>query len=444
MKAKHWFIFLVVLFPFFEVLYAQTINKAKLDSLFLVLEQKNKAMGSIVINLDGKTIYQKSFGYCVLESGKKQEANSGTIYRVGSISKMFTAVMIFQLVEEGKLTLATTLDNYYPQIPNAKQITIGQLLNHRSGIHSFTSDPDYKAYMTQTKSRDEMIAIIAKSQADFKPNEKAQYSNSNFVLLGYILEKIESKPYSKLLEERIASTIGLKSTYLGGKTNLEKGESYSYRFEDKWVKEPETDMSIPGGAGAVVSTPLDLARFIESLFAGKLISAGSLDQMKTITDGYGMGMFQMPFDNKKAYGHGGSIDGFVANLGYFPDEKLTVAYCSNGHVYNFNQIMIGVLSIYFGKDYQIPSFVTINIDPKELDKYTGEYISDQIPLKITVSKHNNTLRGQATGQPFFPLEAFAENKFRFEPAGIEIDFEPSKGEMILKQGGKSYLYRKVN
>jgi CubicO group peptidase (beta-lactamase class C family) len=440
MSLKNLSALILGIFFSISIVFSQNLNKPKLDSLFTLLSQKNKAMGSIAISSKGTIVYQKSIGYS--DYDKKQEATPKTKYRIGSISKMFTTVIIFQLIEEGKLSLETKLNTYFPQIPNSSQITVGNMLNHRSGIHSFTSDADYRNYMTNPKTPEELVSIIAKSKADFKPNEKAAYSNSNFVLLGYIVEKVEGKPFHKVLKERITSKIGLENTYVGEKTSLETGESYSYSYLNTWIKQPETDMSIPGGAGAIVSTPQDLTKFIESLFAGKLISKGNLELMKTVTEGHGMGMFQIPFGTKKAYGHNGGIDGFVSNLSYFPEESVAVAYCSNGNAYNFNDILIGVLSIYFNKDYKLPTFSTLSLKTEDLDKYLGEYSSTDIPIKITITKKDSVLYGQGTGQPVFPLEATGQDEFKFDPAGIVMEFYPAKNEMLLKQGGKTYTFKR--
>ncbi len=422
--------------------YSQNFNKPKLDSLFDMLAEKNKAMGSVTISKNGAVLYSRAIGYSVISEKENKSSTDITKYRIGSISKMFTATMIFQLIEEGKIKLTTTLDNYFPALPNAKQITISNLLNHRSGLHNFTNDPDYTTWMTRPKTQDEMLAIISKNKVDFQPNEKGMYSNSNYVILGYIIEKITNQPYSKNLKERITSKIGLPNTYFGSKTNTNNNESYSYQFVNDWKQEPETDMSIPGGAGSIVSTPTDLTKFIEALFSLKLVSQNSLNQMKTITDGYGMGMFQIPFYDKKAYGHGGGIDGFGSNAAYFPEDSLAAAYCTNGQVYPLNDIMIGVLSIYFNKDYTIPTFNALSLKTEELDKYLGVYSSKQIPLKITITKDNSTLIAQATGQSSFPLEATETDVFRFDQAGIIIEFNTAKNEFTLKQGGGIYLFTK--
>jgi D-alanyl-D-alanine carboxypeptidase len=429
----------------FGTVFAQSINKPKLDSLFNILAEKNKAMGSVTISKNGTVLYSRAIGYCSITGDEKKPSTNLTKYRIGSISKMFTSTMIFQLIEEGKIKLTTTLDSYFPNLPNAKTITISNLLNHRSGLHNFTNDPEYQNWMTQPKTQDEMLAIIAKNKVDFQPNEKAAYSNTNFVILGYIIEKIDKQPYSKSLEKRIISRVKLSNTYIGGKTNIGNNESYSYQYMGQWIQAPETDMSIPGGAGSIVSTPTDLTQFIEALFSLKLVSQNSLNQMKTITDGFGMGMFQIPFSTKKAYGHNGGIDGFASNLAYFPEDNLALAYCTNGQAYPMNDILIGVLSICFDKAYSIPTFdskQSVNLKTEDLDKYLGVYSTIQLPLKITITKDNTVLIAQATGQSSFRLDATETDKFKFDPAGIIMEFNPAKNEMTLKQGGGNFLFTK--
>src|SRR5256885_547207 len=138
---------------------------------------------------------------------------------------------------------------------------------HRSSLHNFTNDSTYAKYMKLSSTEEQMVFVFAKMKPDFEPDAKAQYSNTNFVLLGYIIEKITQKPYPEELKERITSKLGLKDTYYGGKTNIKNNEGYSYSFDGNWTRLPETDMSIPGGAGAILSTPTDLVKFIEALFA---------------------------------------------------------------------------------------------------------------------------------------------------------------------------------
>jgi D-alanyl-D-alanine carboxypeptidase len=174
-------------------LYGQQFNKIKLDSLLDVLAANNKAMGSLVLSKHGAVVYNKAIGYSTISGDKREPATANTIYRVGSITKMFTATMIFQLIDEGKLSLTTTLDKYYRQFPNAGTITISHILSHRSGLFNYTSDSLFLKSMTQPKTKKEMLAIMAKHPADFPPDEKFAYSNTNYVLLGYIIEQITRK-----------------------------------------------------------------------------------------------------------------------------------------------------------------------------------------------------------------------------------------------------------
>jgi D-alanyl-D-alanine carboxypeptidase len=421
---------------------AQNLNKPKLDSLFSSLESHNKAMGSLAISSNGVVGYQKEIGYLSINGNDKISPDTHTKYRIGSISKMFTAAMIFQLVEEGKLSLTAPLSTWYPGLPNAAKITISNMLDHRSGLHNFTNDSTYLQYMKLPRTEEQMVAVFAKMKPDFEPDTKAEYSNTNFVLLGYIIEKITKKPYPVNLKQRITLKLGLKDTYYGGKTNVKNNEAYSYSFGNSWTQESETDMSVPGGAGAILSTPTDLVKFIEALFAGKLINPEHLNLMKTQKDHYGMAMFELDFGDKKGYGHNGGIDGFRSVLTYFPDDKLAIAYCSNGGTYDTDKIKDDALHIYFNKPFTIPDFKTKGLKTEDLDKYLGVYSSTQLPLKITITKDNTTLKAQATGQGQFGMDAIGQDKFSFDPAGIVMEFEPAKNQFTLKQGGGTYLFTK--
>ena len=161
--------------------------------------------------------------------------------------------------------------------------------------------------------------------------------------------------------------------------------------------------------------------------------------MKTMTDGFGMGMFQIPFYEKSAYGHNGGIDGFASTLAYFHEDNLAVAYCTNGQVYPMNNILIGVLSIYFNKPYSIPTF---NLKTEDLDKYLGVYSSTQIPPKITITKNAITLFAQVTGGPLFSLDPTEKDKFKCDPMGVTIEFNPGKSELTIKEGENRFLFTK--
>lgn len=417
--------------------FSQELQTVKLDNYFQSLEQNDKVMGTVCVSRDGVNVYSKSVGFSTIES--KIKASQSSTYKIGSISKSFTAVMVFQAIEKNKLELTTTLDNYFPTIKNAENITIDHLLSHRSGIHNFT-DNDFSSWATEPKSREEMLKIIVDGGSDFAPNSKAQYSNSNYVLLSYILETVYNKPFSEILQEHIITPLKLANTSFGKPKTTSTCNSYKYF--DKWRIESDTDPSVTMGAGGIISTTNDLNVFFHALFNDKLIAQSSLAQMKTITEGIGRGLFQIPFGTKIGYGHSGGIDGFSSIAAYFPDDKVAYSLTSNGANYVINNISIAVLSGVYNVPFDIPSFTVINLVSEDLDKYLGVYSSAQLPIKLTVSKRDKTLVAQGTGQAPFDLEATAENTFKFDPASIILVFDPGKETMILKQGGASFLMKK--
>jgi D-alanyl-D-alanine carboxypeptidase len=439
MKAKLFFTFLFVS-AVATLGHAQFRDFSKLDQLLDSLEVHERFMGTVLLASDGKVDYERAVGFADLETGLK--VSPGTRYRIGSITKMFTTVLVLKSVEEKKLSLDQKLADFYPQIQNSDNITISQLLQHRSGIHNFTNNADYSSYSSKPMTEEDLVEIIVKGGSDFEPDSKADYSNSNFVLLTFILEKINNKTYSELLSETIIRPLNLNNTYVFSSIDLAAEECYSYNFQGKWVKEPETDSSIPIGAGAISSTVDDLNVFIHSLFAGKLISAESLDLMMELRDGFGRGMFSFPYHERKSYGHTGGIDGFRSFLAYFPEDKLTVSVLSNGLNYNNNDILLAMLDTYFGKEIAIPTFTTVGLSSEELDRYVGDYTSDQIPLKFSFVKDGERLVAKPSGQPDTVLEATGLHTFEFKPVNAVFVFDPEKGEVLLKQGGQSFTFKK--
>ena len=419
------------------IFVAQDFDRAKLDSLFALIEKNEKGMGSLSIFKEGEEVYQNTIGY--LDVANKVPANNESVYRIGSISKTFTATIIMQLVEEDKLNLDTKLAEFYPDLPQADSISMEHLLRHQSGLFNFTNADEYQDYMTEPRSHEQMLQMIKENGTVFEPGEQASYSNTNYVLLSYIAEKVDGKDFGNILEDRITNPLGLEKTHYGDSIETNKGEALSYKRLSHWSLQPETDMSIPTGAGAIVSSATELNEFYSALFNGELVESSSLNRMKQMEKGYGIGLFEFPFYQKVAYGHTGGIDGFQSNAAHFPNENLTVAYLANGVEMPVNDIMLGVLSIYFGKEYDLPEFKPpMEVALDQLEEYTGVYTSEGFPLDITISIKDSTLIGQATGQPSFPLEPYEEHKFRLTAAGIKMEFYPTENEMMFEQGGKKF------
>lgn len=407
----------------------QSIDKAKLDLLFDRLLEKNKGMGSITIAKEGKVLYTRSFGYGQITATSKKPLTGDTKYRIGSITKTYTAVMVFQLIEEGKLNLGDHLDKFFPQIPNAGKITIAHILSHRSGIPDLNVPVGWRA---QSRTHEEVIAAIAKGKPDFEPDSQHQYSNTGYVLLGYIVEKIDGKSYQEALKQRITAKIGLENTYMGiGNTNVDNNESLSYRYLGEWKEAPEMNFSIPAGAGAIVSTTTDMTKFIQALFDLTLVSQKSLDQMKTMRDGEGMGMEPFSFAGKTLYGHTGGSNSSGAWLAYEPSEKLAMAYTTNAKIYPVSDIVTGVFDIYWNRPYQIPTFDALEVSQELLDQYVGVYIVPGTPAKMTVIKTGSTIAIE-NGATSVPLEATAPGTFTIAP-GVTVTFDISKKQMTIRR-----------
>lgn len=435
----------ILLLALLNTSYAQTLDKAKLDQFFDRLAEKNKAMGSLIVAKDGEGVYTRFIGYSQINGTDKKPLTTATRYRIGSITKMFTAAMILQLAEEGKVRLTDPLGKFFPQVPNANKITIAHILAHRSGIHDVSEDREFRSKRLDGLTKDELLALISKSKPDFEPDAKYAYSNTGFQLLGMLIGKVTGKAYQETLNERITSKIGLKDTYLAtGNIDENKNESYSYRYIVDWKREPETHASLLFGSGALISTPADLAKFIQALFDGKLVSQESLSQMKTIKDGYGLGMDMFTFAGKTFYGHNGGVDNFGSWLAYLPEEKLTIAYTSNAKVYPVANIVSGVIDIYYNNPFQIPTFETISVSPEVLDNYVGIYSNPQAPVKFTVTRAGAILFVQMTGQSAVPLEATGQDTFKIASPPIEIKFDASKKQMSIVRNGRERVLTKEN
>ncbi len=310
-----------------------------MDSLINNLASHNLAIGSMAISIGGKVVYQRSFG---------KDQTPATEYRIGSISKLFTATLVYQLIDAHKLALNAQLSNYFPQLPNSTRITIAELLGHRSGLANFTNNTGYDDWKEQPKTHEELLAMIKNQKPDFEPNAKADYNNSNYLLLSYILEKIYNKPYKNIVTERIIKKLNLNHTYYGTKPGFQHGEAISYHYvNNEWKRDKPAYLDNFSGAGAIISTPPDMLKFINALFTYQLISKRSLDTMRTIKDGYGEGLFPYGDEKHDGLGHNGKTEGFGASLQYYPEKKLAIAYCTNGEVYPKAEILNDIFKICF-------------------------------------------------------------------------------------------------
>lgn len=414
-----------------SLLFSQsTEQRQRLDSLERILSENQQVKGSYCIYKDGELYAKGNIG------NPKGDWN----YRIGSISKTYTASLMLKADEEGKLSLQDPLSKYFPQIANADSISLEMLLNHRSGIHNFTDDPSYTQIMHKPQSRADMLKRFAALEPDFSPNSDFKYSNTNYVLASYILEDIYGQPIADILEEKIARPFKLEQTYFFETEKRSSKELDSYYWTGEWNALPSTHPSLPLGAGGIVSQVEELCQFMRLLHRAEFISKASVAKMKG-DESYGLGLMQFPFYERRAYGHNGGIDGFQSHASYFPEEDLAIALCLNGSQYPLNDLLIDLLSIYFQReDYSLPEFKTVDLSEAELQKYCGVYKSANFPLDISIKIENGQLMGQATGQPAFPLNSLGEDQFEFKSAGIKMSFDPQEDLLLFEQMGRKVRF----
>lgn len=421
--------------------FAQNIDIQKIDSFVSHIENNDRGIGSVSIFKGGKEIYNRSFGQSKLEN---VQYNAETKYQIGSITKMITATLIFKLIEKNKLHLEDQLSLFYSNIPNADKITIKNLLEHSSGLGDFVEKSDGNALWLKEKvSEKEIFDEIVKQGVSFQPNEKVEYSNSGYFLLTKIVEKLYKKDYAIIVAEEIAKPLKLEN--FSSITPKTKNIFLSYGYNEKWEKITDFDFSNVVGVGDIVSTTTDLNKFLYNLFQYKILKKESIEQMKpnyTKKETFGRGLMLVPFYEHISYGHGGDTYGTHTILSYNEKDHLGFSFAFNGERFPHNDFAIGVLSIVYGKDYDFPNFNTITLKSEDLDKFLGIYSSPDFPLKLTISKDGNTLKGQGTGQPAFSLECYETNRFKFDQAKLKLEFIPEESKMILNQGGMKIEMKK--
>jgi len=434
---------------FIVVLTISTLNlnaqdTKQIDDYLTLLEENNKLMATVTVTKDGNVAYEKAVGFADLEN--KIGNSKDTKFRIGSITKAFTAVMIFQLIDEGRITLETPLSKYYPEMPKASKITIANLLNHSSGLYNITNDPEFGKWMLEKSTKAQMLSRIKSYKLDFSPGEQTAYSNTNYLLLGYIIEALDKDLYSQILKRRITNRIELTNTYYGGKINSKNYESHSYAIKaTKWNKQLETEMSNPGGAGAIVSTSADLAKFINALFNDKLISAASLEAMKKTNNGEVChGLFYANLNGLDIYASEGGIDGFQSMLAYVPKFKTTISLTANALDYNKAQIMFTVFGALSGQPIQMPIFTTFELTEAQVKTYEGEYACDEVPYKLIFEAKGNILMGAPEQSNLKELTPTKQHQFTFDALEIVLDFYPGINAVRFTKGeDKPLMFKKI-
>lgn len=424
----------------FTASFAQQLDIPKLDSFINHIENNNRGIGSVSVFKKGKELYNRSFGQNKLGD---VHYNAATKYHIGSITKMITATLIFQLIEQNKLHLEDKLSLFYPNIPNAHKITIKNLLEHSSGLGDYTLKNDSLVWLTQKVNEQDIFNEIIKQGVSFQPSAKYEYSNSGYFLLTKIVEKLFGQDYATAVATKIGQPLQL--TNLCSITDETKNTFDSYHFKNEWEKINDFEYSNVIGVGDMVSTTKDLNTFLYHLFQHKILQAKSValmkpDKKKKVR--FGKGLKLIPFYNEVFYGHAGDTYGTHSLVAYNEKDQIGICFAINGERFPHNDFAIGILSIIYGKDYEFPIFNTIALSSEDLDKFVGSYSNPDIPLKLLITKDEISLSGQLTGEPSFPLECYATNKFKFDPVKLKIEFSPEEKKLILSQDGQNIELKK--
>lgn len=408
----------------------------------------NKFSGSILVARGDQVLFAKGFGMANVEHEVPNTPQ--TKFRLGSITKQFTAMAILILQEQGKLSVDALVSEHVEGCPEAwKEVTIHHLLTHTSGIPSFTSLPGYGASMPLPSSPKQTLDRVREMPLEFAPGEKFVYSNSGYVLLGQIIERVSGKPYEKFLPEVIFEPLGMKDTGYDFSAPIVPHRAAGYRrIGDTLANAAYLDMTIPHAAGALYSTVEDLHRWSVALDEGKLISSGAYEKMYTPAKGnYAYGWMIDEQFGRKRIGHGGGINGFSTYIGRFPGEKLCVVVLSNMEGSPPAAVAGGLAAIALGEKYDIPrerKFITV--DEKVLDSLVGEY-ELRPGFVLTISRDGEKLIGQATGQGKTELRAESETQFYVKEAGAEITFvkddDGKVAKLMLRQGGRETVGKRI-
>lgn len=428
-------------------------NVQKIDGLMKQYYDYGQFNGSVLVAEKGKVVYKSSFGMANMEWGIPNQPD--TKFRIGSVTKQFTATLLLQLVEEGKIKLDGKLSDYLPDYrkDTGGKVTIHQLLNHTSGIPSYTSRPKFLAEVSRNPySVTDFVKTFASGDLEFEPGSKFSYNNSGYFLLGAVIERVTGKSYETVLSERILKPLGMTNTgYDHHAPILQKRASGYQKTPDGFVNAAYLDMSIPYAAGSIYSTVEDLFKWDQSLQEDKILSADSKKLMFTPglgNYGYGIRIVDQPIgktDQKtKTIGHGGGINGFNSLLLRAVDKQQTVIILDNVNLgQHHGRIAISIIGILNGQPFEPPkksiaeALYKIAIE-KNVASAVAEYRklkSENSPMFDFSERELNTLGYQLLGlkRAKDAIEIFKLNVEMFPKSGNAHD---SLGETYLADGQK--------
>ena len=408
---------------------------------------------AVLVARDGKIVFQGGFGFA--DIANKTQVTPETKFRIGSISKQFTAAAILKLAEEKKLSLDDTLAKFFPDFPHGEDIKVHQLLTHTSGIHSYTSKPEFMSRVKEPIEPEKLIAWFRDDKPDFAPGKGYLYNNSAYFLAGEIVAKVSGKPLGTYLRETFFEPLEMKDTGVYVNSSAPAGMALGYSFVNgKLEPALNWDMSWAGGAGALYSTVGDLFRWNEALFGGKVVNEASFKAATTPVElppnvdgaSYGFGLTILKIKRLPAISHGGGLNGWSTYLLRLPEQRCTVVVLSNalpGPPNHTPGAISHVLAEKLLADEiaKLPEIAEDKaIDPKTFTDYVGRY--DYKEAIMTVSVDGNAIYSHITGQPKHQIYPKAKDTFFWKVADAEVVFlRDDKGQVTAArhiQNGSSF------
>ena len=418
------------------VLFLNTLSAQKeaalrtgVDKILQEKFKKDGPGGAVLVAEKDQILYQTALGMANLEQNVPLRADH--VFRIGSVSKHFTAAAILRLSEHGKLDLQDDITRFIPDYPTHDlKITVEHLLTHTSGIKSYTS---METWDDQVHRKDftpvELIAYFKDEPMDFEPNTQWEYNNSGYILLGYIIEVVSGKPYEDYITEEFFAPLGMKNSYYGNVTPLIKNRANGYSENERtgaYENAAYLSMTQPYAAGSLMSTVEDLFIWTRALHTGKVVKPETFKKAITpyvLPDGtntlYGYGLEIKSMLGSLSIEHGGGIHGFLSDLMYLPEEEICVAVLTNCDCVSPGNITERVAALALGKDYQ-PAAITLTT--QELEPYIGVYKNGKREIRY-IRLEEGKLTSQRKGGSKFTLLPFSENEFFFQNSSARIAFE---------------------
>lgn len=422
---------------------------ANLDRVAASFQSHRKFMGTVLVAKQGKVYLVKGYGMADLEWDVPNTPDAK--FRLGSITKQFTATAILQLGEAKKLSLQDKACKYFDGCPDAwKQITIHQLLSHTSGIPSYTNDPGFPKpqFLRLPKTPAEVLLLSKDKPLDFPPGSQWKYDNSGYTFLGLIIEKVSGEFYADYLKKHIFDPLGMSDTGYDKTAVVLLDRASGYQpCGDQLCNSDYIDMSLPYSAGSLYSTVNDLYKWDRALYGDQILSKASRDLMFTsVTHDYGYGWMLGKMANHKQVGHGGGIPGFSTYLARFPDDDATVVVLCNTIQSPAQEIAAALAGTLFGEPVTVPGeakFITVS--PQRPDQYAGTY---QVgPLLVVFANEAGHLMVQPKGQPKFEAKPTSDTQFLIEQVGAVFTFAaPRNGkarQVKLEQGGMTLVGKRA-